>query len=149
MSRSGYSDDFGCGDVLELGRYRGQVLSAIRGKRGQRFIKELAKSLDEMPIKELHAELFQEQDKFCAIGVLGNSKGIDLSTLDPEDDVTPYIISDYFDIAEQLAREVMFENDNCVQFFHCDNNYAPHQESTPEFRWKYMRKWCDMNLNKD
>jgi len=38
MSRSGYSDD--C-EGSELAMWRGQVASAKRGKRGQRFFREL------------------------------------------------------------------------------------------------------------
>jgi hypothetical protein len=53
MSRSGYSDD--CEDVLAWGRWRGRVASAIRGKRGQAFLKELLAALDALPEKRLVA----------------------------------------------------------------------------------------------
>lgn len=44
MSRHGYSDD--ChDDILSFGQWRGQVASAIRGKRGQAFLKELIAAL--------------------------------------------------------------------------------------------------------
>ena len=52
MSRSGYCDDL---DPLDLGRWRAQVASAIRGKRGQKLLKELLTALDSMPKKELIA----------------------------------------------------------------------------------------------
>ena len=51
MSRCGYSEDFD--DPLELGRWRGQVESALRGKRGQRFLRELIAALDALPQKRL------------------------------------------------------------------------------------------------
>lgn len=44
MSRSGYVDDY---EYLEL--YRASVERAIRGKRGQAFLRELAKVLDSVP----------------------------------------------------------------------------------------------------
>lgn len=51
MSRSGYHDDFE--DPLELGRWRAQVRSATRGKRGQALLKEALAALDAMPEKRL------------------------------------------------------------------------------------------------
>ncbi len=56
MSRSGYSDDLDQGD---LNRWRGAVASAIRGKRGQSFLRELLASLDAMPRKELISEAME------------------------------------------------------------------------------------------
>jgi hypothetical protein len=45
MSRSGYSDDL---DPLALGRWRGRVASAMRGKRGQAFLREMLAAMDAM-----------------------------------------------------------------------------------------------------
>ena len=42
MSRSGYSDSLENWDLI---RWRGQVASAIRGKRGQQLLKELADAM--------------------------------------------------------------------------------------------------------
>ena len=41
MSRSGYGDDYGDDDPLAIGRWRGAVNSAIRGKRGQQTLREI------------------------------------------------------------------------------------------------------------
>jgi len=49
MTRHGYVDD--SEDTLAYGRWRAQVQSAIRGKRGQAFLKELAAAMDAMPEK--------------------------------------------------------------------------------------------------
>lgn len=54
MSRSGYSDDYD-GDNWDLIRWRGAVTSAIRGKRGQAFLREALAALDAMPEKQLIA----------------------------------------------------------------------------------------------
>ena len=66
MSRHGYSED---GDSdFPVALYRGRVASAIRGKRGQKMLKELLAALDAMPTKELHAEVFDDPDegRVCA-----------------------------------------------------------------------------------
>lgn len=51
MSRSGYCDDID--DTLAHGRWRAQVRSATRGKRGQKLLREMLAALDAMPEKRL------------------------------------------------------------------------------------------------
>lgn len=51
MSRSGYHDDMK--DPLAYGRWRAQVKSATRGKRGQKLLKDMLSALDAMPEKRL------------------------------------------------------------------------------------------------
>ena len=46
MSRSGYGDDIGQWDLI---RWRGAVQSAMCGKRGQAFLKEMLAALDALP----------------------------------------------------------------------------------------------------
>lgn len=83
MSRSGYTDD---GDNWELIKWRGQVASAIRGKRGQAFLRELRDALDALPEKKLcYHELQRKDGACCAIGAVGRARGIDMTDLDPED----------------------------------------------------------------
>lgn len=126
MSRSGYSDD--C-DGWALIRWRGAVTSASRGKRGQSFFKELLAALDAMPVKRLIANELEEAGEHCALGVLGSAKGMELSTIDPED---PHQVSEQFDIACALAKEVVYENDEgCWQS----------DIETPEARWIRVRAW--------
>jgi hypothetical protein len=60
MSRSGYTDDYGDDDPLALGRWRSAVNNAIRGKRGQAFLHDLAATLDAMPEKKLSANVWDE-----------------------------------------------------------------------------------------
>lgn len=59
MSRSDYSEDL---DMWDLIRWRGQVASAIRGKRGQKLLRDLAAALDAMPVKALIADELQTED---------------------------------------------------------------------------------------
>jgi hypothetical protein len=70
MNRSGYDED-SCLDQWSHIRWRGQVASAIRGKRGQTFLHELADALDAMPEKRLIAHELQEGANVCAIGSVG------------------------------------------------------------------------------
>jgi len=124
MSRSGYSEDL---DDWDLIRWRGQVASAIRGKRGQKLLKDLLAALDAMPEKELIAEELEAEDgAVCALGCLGKARGLNMSNLDPED---PDQVAVAFDIAPQLAQEIVYEND--------EGRYG----ETPQQRWTRMRAW--------
>lgn len=123
MSRSGYNDDI---DNWQLIKWRGMVASSIRGKRGQKFLKDLLEALDAMPEKSLIADELEAHGEVCAIGSLGLAKGLDMSAIDPED---PPQVAEAFNIAECLAQEVVYENDEGKR------------RETPEERWTRMRKW--------
>lgn len=126
MSRSGYIDDM---DSWPLIQYRGQVASVIRGKRGQTFLLDLLKALDVLPKKELIAhELVAETGEVCALGALGVARGLDMKGIDPED--TDKVAST-FGIADQLAREIVYLNDEWGTYLH----------ETPEQRFNRMRAW--------
>jgi hypothetical protein len=128
MSRHGYSDSL---DDLELGRWRGVVASAARGRRGQRFFRDLIEALDALPEKRLVRNELETQDgAVCALGALGKARGVDLSTLDTTDWGE---LGATFDIAHQLAQEVMFNND--------EPGY-----NTPEERWLAIREWAVRSL---
>jgi hypothetical protein len=130
MSRSGYSDD--C-DNWDLIRWRGAVASAIRGKRGQSFLKEMLTALDALPEKRLIAEELEKDGEVCALGVIGRARGIDMSQLDPEDYGA---VSIAFGIPRALAQEIMFVNDD----------YLWWKEATPEKRFATVRKWVEKKL---
>jgi hypothetical protein len=133
MSRSGCSDDFD-GEYWAHIRWRGQVASAIRGKRGQAFLKELVQALDALPDKKLIAHDLERDGNVCAIGSVGKARNVDMSGLDPED---PDGIANVFGIASQLVREIEYMNDECVW---SDN---------PAERWSVMRKWAADRIVKD
>ncbi len=159
MSRAGYSDDND--DILELGRWRGQVTSAIRGKRGQAFLRRLIEALDAMEDKALYAVdgddgLFAEYDvcKPCAMGALAlHSRMEDPLNIDGTDHEHT---AGKFNIAHQLMREVEFENDECGAGAYERNpdwregmpNYLRWRwrSEAPEDRWRRMRDWCVRNL---
>lgn len=129
MSRSGYSED--CDDQWALIRWRGQVASAIRGKRGQAFLADLIKALEAMPEKRLIArELRQRDGEVCALGALGAKRGMNLEAIDPEEYDQ---VASHFGVAHQLTREVVFQNDECCG-------------GTPEERWQRMHAWAKRQL---
>ncbi len=135
MSRSGYSDDGECGN-WGLICWRGAVTSAIRGARGQAFLRELAAAMDAMPVKTLVEGSLEADGQFCALGVVGKARGLDIGKIDTEN--WPQL-SREFGIAEALAREIMYENDECVWDRRSDAAAA---------RWERVRKWVDEHITK-
>lgn len=132
MSRSGYSDD--CDDTLQYGRWRAQVSSAIRGRRGQSFLKELAQAMDAMPEKVLiTGELVTEEGDCCTMGVVCKARGLDVTKVDEH---STEEVGELIDIAHQLAAEIAWENDE-----------AGMPDETPEHRWVRMRAWVAGRLN--
>lgn len=165
MSRHGYvdSDDFD-GDHLQQGRWRAQVTSAMRGRRGQRFLVDLIAALDALPDKRLIAgNLENGEGQVCALGALGRLRGVKVNVgPDIEDDY--WEDSDWshlgalFDIADQLAQETMYVNDehepqlttvNGITGYYEDGAYhyvsgpLEHPDIT---RWKAVRRWAIRHL---
>lgn len=133
MSRSGYND---CGDNLAM--WRGMVASATRGKRGQAFFRALLAALDAMPEKRLITNALQAEDgEVCAIGALGKARGIDMSDVDADE---PSEVAPLFDIAECLAQEVVYMNDEYYDRTLTADHKA-YRDYTPEERWQKMREW--------
>jgi hypothetical protein len=142
MSRAGYSDD--C-QGRELNMWRGAVNAAIKGKRGQAFMREVLATLDAMPEKRLAANSLQESASgaFCTLGAVGAARGIDLKPLEEQERGT---VADAFGIAEALAAEIMHENDDgCGDSYWLGGGgyYGPKPPVTTieEKRWKAMRAW--------
>jgi hypothetical protein len=139
MSRSGYSDD--C-EGLEL--YRGAVASAIRGKRGQAFLKEMLAALDALPEKRLIAGSLIDGSQVCAIGSVGLARGMNhMRWLDPED---PEQIAAAFNIAPALVREVEFENDDDWGVF-TDHRRLESDTERERQRFERVRAWVLRQIN--
>lgn len=139
MSRSGYSDDcYG----RELNLWRGAVNKAIKGKRGQAFLREALAALDAMPEKRLTTDSLHEPatGEFCTLGAVGAARGMDLKPLEYSERDG---IARAFGISEALAAEIMFENDE-------GSNYGPAWyrgvAATPEDRWAVMRAWVAKHI---
>lgn len=128
MSRSGYSDDCGGWDLI---CWRGAVKSALKGKRGQAFLVELREAMDAMPDKRLVTDTLEADGQFCTLGVIGHKRGLDMASIDSHDRES---VSRAFGIAEAMAAEVVFYNDECGW------------KETPEQRWQRMRNWVDSHI---
>lgn len=160
MSRSGYTDE---DENNTFGLWRGAVASAIRGKRGQSMLRELASALDDLPEKRLASEsLVNEDGEFCTLGALGRKRGLDMTKIDPDDRDE---VAKAFGVADALAAEIMYMNDE----YFCDYEWVkveicgPVRPNYPEYgshivdrrvlksnvnekRWIFMREWVSKNL---
>ena len=134
MSRSGYSD---VGDGWEFILWRGAVRSAIRGKLGQQFLRELIVALDTLPNHRLIDSSFKKSGDVCALGSVAKMRGLFVDDIEPDDDgyVDGATVATRFGIAPALAREIMYENDE-----------ATYYAETPEARWRRMRGWAIANI---
>lgn len=146
MSRSGYTEDQD--DLWAHIRWRGAVKSALRGKRGQAFLREMAAAMDAMPVKRLVAMELEAAGEVCAIGSVGRARGIDMSNLDQEDYATT------FGIAECMAQEIVYMNDDFWIWSCNDKGYINKDEAgksiriTPEERFAKMRAWIEAHISK-
>jgi hypothetical protein len=132
MSRSGYYYD---NDNINL--WRENVERTIKGKRGQAFLKDLLSALEAMPEKRLiSGELVSNEGDFCALGVIGHTRKIDLSSVDPED---PDQVGDVFKISSMLAQEIVYINDEWMEAYRLDS-------MTPEERWSKVHEWVLDNI---
>lgn len=129
MSRSGYVEEQ---EQWEMIRWRGAVASAKRGKRGQAFLRDLLRALDALPEARLIQDDLIRDGEVCAIGALGVQRGIDMTAMDPSDYEK---VAETFGIAEALAREIEFENDE-----------RPIGAENDEQRFVRMRRWVIGNI---
>jgi hypothetical protein len=133
MSRSGYSDDI---TTWSLICWRGAVKSAINGKRGQAFLKEMLEALDNLPEKKLiYGELVTPGGEVCAIGSVMAKRGIDVKGIDIND---PDQIAELVGISQALVREIEDIND--------DKYWGT---GSPEKRFAGVRQWIVENLKEE
>ena len=132
MSRSGYVDDFD--NEWQLIRWRGAVASAIRGKRGQAFLREMLAALDAIPTKQLLSHELDTLQGCCALGAVGRQRHMEMSRIDPEDRDT---VAGAFAIPFSLACEIMYENDEGGGYW---------RNETPKQRWVRVRRWVESKL---
>lgn len=131
MSRSGYIDDWD--ENWRMICWRGAVASAIRGRRGQAFLKEMLAALDALPEKKLiSGELQDRAGAVCALGSVGRARGLEMTGIDIEDQEQ---VAAVFGIPRALACEIMWENDEAAYF-----------TITPEDRFRMVRRWVERNI---
>ena len=131
MSRSGYSED--CDGWAHI-RWRGAVAQAMRGKRGQAFLREMLEALNFLEEKRLISDYLVRGGEVCAIGAVGVRRGIDMTEMDPEDRVT---VAKSFRIAPALVAEIVYMNDECGW------------SDTPDRRFDRMRCWIKEQIRED
>lgn len=128
--RSGYSEDYD--DPRQLVMWRGVIASALRGRRGQKFLHDLIYALDNMTVKELIQGSLVNKDGVCALGVVGAKRGLFIEDVDPENHEE---LSALFDIAKQMVQEVEYINDEASLY-----------TESPAERWRRVRLWAVSNL---
>lgn len=144
MSRSGYDDD--C-DGWALIRWRGAVKSALRGARGQAFLREALTALDALPEKRLTTSaLVADDGACCTMGAVAKARSLDVSSIDPfdRDDVASAL-----GIAAALAAEIAYENDEgpgALAGHRWDQATMRWMEETDEERWVRMRAWVAAHI---
>lgn len=167
MSRSGYTDDYGDGDPLAMGRWRQAVKRSIEGRRGQALLRELLEALDAMPDKRLYRGSFATADgEFCTLGALGAKRGTKMDDLGDEYDCDAELVGQRFGIAPAMAAEIMYMNDEyavddwkwidveiCGPIRPHYPEWGKHTKTVrvlnkhaAEERWQQMRKWVASKL---
>ncbi len=161
MSRSGYNEE-DC-DNWALIKWRGQVASATRGKRGQALLRELLAALEAMPEKKLYSGSFATADgEFCTLGVLGAKRGTKMDDLgDAYAGCDTDLVGERFGIARQLAAEIMFYNDEAIGDWdwidvEINGPLRPFDRRTQSVRvptvdaasrrWAFMREWVEKHI---
>lgn len=134
MGRSGYTDDGGAGS---FNLWRGTVSRSIQGKRGQKFLREMAEALDAMETKELIAGELQTECGVCALGSVGTKRGIDMTKIDPEGYSE---LGKMFDVSSALIQEIEYVNDEEGDWY-CARS--------PAERWVFVRKWVAKQIGEE
>jgi hypothetical protein len=140
MTRLYYDDDDS--DPSQEGLAAGALCSAIRGKRGQRFIRDLVQALDALPLPELAAGALEDEETgcCCAFGAVRRFRGADAVPLwfhPMEEDMTPDNLAEPFNVSETLAWAVVQAN---------EDGMTGNDESTRRRRWKQVRYWAVRQL---
>ena len=130
MSRSGYSEDYDEEFNNASFLWMQGVKNAIKGKRGQQFLRELLVALDAMPEKKLIRGDLEVDGSVCALGSVGKARGLNMQDIDTTDHRA---LGKMFGIARSMAQEIMFQNDDDFRYM-CDE--------TPEQRWARVRQWA-------
>jgi hypothetical protein len=101
MARINYSDEEDRPGQFAL--FQANCGRSLRGKAGQRALRELEAALLALPEKRLIRERLWEAGEVCAVGAYAQYKGLDIWTMDPEDD------SDEVGVAAGMPRLVAWK----------------------------------------
>lgn len=133
MTRSCFSDD---GPYDYPGEFcQTWYENAIRGKRGQRFLRELLATLDAMPEKRLIKGKLIDGDEVCALGSVYRARGFELDhKVDPTGD-------EYGDHHEPLAKRLGIARSLVAFIEHINDDDYNWRDETPEECWQRVRQW--------
>jgi hypothetical protein len=139
-NRSNYDLGQSPEDVWGYVRYRGAVKSSISGRRGQEFLKELLKTIETLPKKELAVGAFLDSDGCaCALGALALKRGHNPDELAGCHYMEPERLAVFFGVATALVREIMFENDAALELF---------ADRDRRRTWLRIHNWLNRNIKK-
>jgi len=131
MSRSGYVND---GEQWQFICWRGAVSSALGGKRGQAFLREMLEALDSLPEPRLISDSLSSSEEsdpkqrgVCAMGAVGLKRGVKMDDYYYAEDV-----GNLFGISRAMAAEISWIN---------DESFCGSTAETPEDRFVRVRKW--------
>ena len=129
MSRSDYTEDFCIEYPWAYICWRGAVTSALKGKRGQAFLREALVALDGMDEKKLIVgELVDKDGYACLFGTVGQLRNLDMKRFVGRE-VDREVVGQLFGVADAMAAEIMYAN---------DEHWRP---ENPHQRWIRMRGW--------
>jgi hypothetical protein len=107
---------------------RGAIASAIRGKRGQAFLKEMLEAMDALPEKKLIAyEFINCYGQVCALGsVMIRRHGFG---------TFKETAASYLGISRALVEEIIHINNSC-------------KDESDEDRFVRVRRWTNRNIER-
>jgi hypothetical protein len=124
------------------GQRAGALRSAIRGRRGQQFLRDLVSALDALPEPELSAGALEDKETgcCCAFGAVRRHRGAESAPLGfhpMEEDVTPDRLTEPFDVSPTLAWAVVSANEGW-----CSSNSPQARRQ----RFRDVRRWAAAKL---
>lgn len=122
------------------GQQAGALRAAVRGRRGQAFLRELIDALDALPSQELAAGALEDPETgcCCAFGAVARARawGQEEIGFDPMDgDIwrPECRLAEAFDVAETLAWQVIAENEALD---------SSNDRTWRRRRWRHVRNWA-------
>lgn len=100
---------------------------AVKGKRGQSFLRGLVEALDSLPEPKLIRYHYALCGDHCALGAVAAHRNLLIADMVIED------VADELDVAPSLAQAIAAVN---------DESSGPFWEETPEQRWSRVRAWA-------
>jgi len=137
MSRLYYDEDWDYS-----GLQQGWLRSAVRGKRGQSFLRELVAALDALPTPELSAGALEDEQSgcCCAFGAVRRLRGpenVKICFHPEEEDVSPCDLAEPFGVSSTLAWAVVQVNEDMAE---------SNTERARRRRWADVRAWAVRHL---